>query len=218
MELRLPLEMSPGREAAGRAVFGTWGFFRTMHGKTAPSCGLHSQGGVRRGVRASGSYQEGTGKSGCFATWKHPGGHVWNVVVRPASTRGATGRSGTPSRQSRGVDPPVEIRRVEGAQRKWCRKTSVFLSRETGMPGNFVGAHQGCQVPFRPPIPHVGLLLRRCSGKGLHLAMTGEPRGFSRVAAGFSSYDGEFRMPLVLAQASPIFHSSCEGKLGIALE
>ena len=35
MELRLPLEMSPGREAACRAVFGTWGFFPTMHGKTA---------------------------------------------------------------------------------------------------------------------------------------------------------------------------------------
>ena len=40
----------------------------------------------------------------------------------------------------------------------------------------------------------------------------------------FSSYGGilelrrEFRLPLVLAQASPIFHSSCEGKLGIALE
>ena len=28
------------------------------------------------------------------------------------------------------------------------------------------------------------------AGKGLHLAMTGEPRGFSRVTAGFSSYDG----------------------------
>src|SRR5574337_720448 len=41
--------------------------------------------------------------------------------------------SGTPSRQSRGVDPPVQIRRVEGAQRKWCGKTSVFLLRETGM-------------------------------------------------------------------------------------
>ena len=68
------------------------------------------------------------------------------------------------------------------------------------------------------PIPKVGLLLRRCSGKGPHLAMTGEPRGFSQVTAGFSSYDGEFRLPLVLAQASPIFHSSCEGKLGIALE
>ena len=84
--------------------------------------------------------------------------------------------------------------------------------------GELCGSHQGCQVPFRPPIPNVGLLLRRCSGKGLHLAMTGEPRGFSRVTAGFSSYDGEFRLPLVLAQASPIFHSSCEGKLGIALE
>ena len=54
--------------------------------------------------------------------------------------------------------------------------------------------------------------------KRYHLAMTGEPRGFSRVTAGFSSYDGEFRLPRVLAQASPIFHSSCEGKLGIALE
>ena len=42
----------------------------------------------------------------------------------------------------------VEIRRGERAQRKWCQKTSVFLSRETGMPGNFVGVHQGCQVPF----------------------------------------------------------------------
>jgi len=84
--------------------------------------------------------------------------------------------------------------------------------------GELCGSHQGCQVPFRPPIPNVGLLLRRCSGKGLHLAMTRDPGGFSRVMAGFLSYDREFRLPLVLAQASPIFHSSCEGKLGIALE
>ena len=48
--------------------------------------------------------------------------------------------------------------------------------------------------------------------------MTREPRGFSQVAAGFSSYEGEFRMPIVFAQGSPIFHSSCEGELGIALE
>ena len=66
--------------------------------------------------------------------------------------------------------------------------------------GELCGSHQGCQVPFGPPILNVRLLLRRCTGKGLHLAKTGEPRGFSRVAAGFSSYDGEFRMPLVLAQ------------------
>ena len=35
---------------------------------------------------------------------------------------------------------------------------------------------------------------------------------------GFSSYNGKFRLPLVLAQGSSIFHSSCEGELGIALE
>src|SRR5574340_144744 len=49
---------------------------------------------------------------------------------------------------------------------------------------------------------NVALLLRRYSVKGLHLAMAGEPRGFSRVTAGFSSYDGEFRLPLVLALQS----------------
>src|SRR5574337_1015946 len=56
--------------------------------------------------------------------------------------------------------------------------------------GELCGTHQGSQVPFRPQIPNVVLPLRRCSGKGLHLAMTWEPRGFSRVTAGFSCYDG----------------------------
>ena len=46
--------------------------------------------------------------------------------------------------------------------------------------------------------------------------MTLETRGFSQVAAGFSSYEGDFWIPLVLAQGSPIFHSSCEGELGVA--
>ena len=32
--------------------------------------------------------------------------------------------------------------------------------------GELCGSHQGCQVPFRPPILNVGLLLRCCSGKG----------------------------------------------------
>ena len=65
---------------------------------------------------------------------------------------------------------------------------------------------------------NVGLLLRRCGGQRPHAAKTMEPRGFSRVATGFSSYDGDFRLPLVLAQGSPIIHSSCEGELGVALE
>ena len=49
------------------------------------------------------------------------------------------------------------------------------------------------------------------------VALMGEPRGFSRVSAGFSSYDVEFRLPIVLALGSPIFNSICEGDLAIAL-
>ena len=63
-----------------------------------------------------------------------------------------------------------------------------------------MGLHQGCQVPFCTSTWNVGLHLRRCSGQGPNLAMTREPRGFSRVASGFSNYEGEFRLPLLLAQ------------------
>ena len=36
----------------------------------------------------------------------------------------------------------------ERAQRRGCRKTSVFLSRETGISGNFVGRIKGAKCPF----------------------------------------------------------------------
>ena len=78
--------------------------------------------------------------------------------------------------------------------------------------------HQGCQVPFRTSRQKVGLLLSRCSGQGPHLAKTLEPRVFSRVAPGFSSDDGDYRLPPLLALGSPVFHSIGEGKLGVALE
>ena len=87
---------------------------------------------------------------------------------------------------------------------------SVFPSRESGVSGNFGGSHDGCQVPFRTSGGSMGLPLRRHSGQGPHLVKTLEPRGFSRVAAGFLSYDRDFRLPLGLALGSPIFHSSCE--------
>ena len=41
---------------------------------------------------------------------------------------------------------------------------------------------------------------------------------FPQDAEEFSSYDEKFGLPLVLAQGSPNFHSSCEGELGVALE
>ena len=42
----------------------------------------------------------------------------------------------------------MEIRRVEGAQRKWCQKTFVFLPRETVMAGIFVGRIKGAKYGF----------------------------------------------------------------------
>ena len=63
--------------------------------------------------------------------------------------------------------------------------------------------HQGCHVPFRISRGNEGFLSRRCSEKGPHLVITRKPPGFSRVAVGFSSYDGDLRDPLVLPQGSP---------------
>ena len=60
-----------------------------------------------------------------------------------------------------------------------------------------------------------GISLRRCIGKVPFQAMTGEPRGFSRVAAGSSSYDGKLREPLVLAQGSPISIWVARGSWGL---
>ena len=91
-------------------------------------------------------------------------------------------------------------------------------SGDPGVSGDFWGSQEGCQGPFRPSGRNRGLPLRRRGGQGPHLAKSWEPRGFSRVAAGFSSYDGDLSLPLGLALGSPIFPSGCEGKLGVALE
>ena len=62
---------------------------------------------------------------------------------------------------------------------------------------------------------NIEFLLRRYSGKGPHLAMTGEPRGFSPVVAGFSTYDEELREPLVLPPGSSISIRVARGSCGL---
>ena len=63
-----------------------------------------------------------------------------------------------------------------------------------------------------------GITLKTLQWEGPSFRDDEEPRGFSRVAEGFSSYDGELRMPLLLAPMKSNLQSSCEGELGIALE
>ena len=93
----------------------------------------------------------------------------------------------------------------------------MFLSRETSVSGNFVGHIKAAKYRFELQ-DGIWTSLETPSRERASSCDCGEPHGFSRVVAGFSSFDRGLRMPLVLTQGSPIFHSSCPGELGIARE
>ena len=84
----------------------------------------------------------------------------------------------------------------------------MFLSSGDGYVGEHLEFHQGCQVPFHISRRNVVFLSRHCSGKGPHLALRGESRGFSRIASGrlgfLSSCDGDLRDLFVLPQESQV--------------
>ena len=127
MELLLHLELFTWWQATCRAIYGTGGFPDNALGCQCRFvlC-LQPQGCRRRGVRASGSSQERIGKSGSFGMWHHPRAYVSNILVRPASSWSVPRRSGTPIRKSKEINPPVSIRRGEGAQMKWSRKLRCY--------------------------------------------------------------------------------------------
>ena len=100
------------------------------------------------GVWASRSYQERTRESGSFGMPHHPRGYVSNFLVRPASSLGALERSGTPSRQSKGIDSPVAIRRGEGAQMKGCQDPRWSPRGNPACLGNFGGRMKGVRYRF----------------------------------------------------------------------
>ena len=122
------------------------------------------------------------------------------------------GRSGSLSRQSRGIDPHVEIRRREMYQIKlfWetqcssrvrlvCCGTFGVTSRVSSTVSNFKREH--------------GISLEMLSEKGPYLAMTGKLGRISRVVEGFSRYNMEHRDPLMLPQGSPISIRVAKGSL-----
>ena len=102
----------------------------------------------------------------------HPRRYVSNFLVRMASSLGAPGMWGTPSKQSRGIDPPVSNRRGEGAQMKWCGNLGVPVEWDRRVREHLV-SHQGCKVPFRTLRRNVVLFLRRHSRQGPHLGSGG---------------------------------------------
>ena len=152
-----------------------------------------------------------------FRSWHHHRGYVSNFLVRQPHLR-CVEKVGNPLQTKQGNRPSFLDQEGRRGTDEVMPGTSVFHSREPGVSGNFWGSQEGCQGPFRHSGRNRGLPLRRGRGQGPHAVKTMEPRGFYRVAAGFSSYDGDFRLPLGLALGSPIFPSNCEGKLGVGLE
>ena len=151
MELRLPLEVFPARQATCRAVFETWGSFpdnaRASH---CPFVLTSFTGWSSKRCRGIGFLSRGDREIGVLRNVEAPPRPRLECRREISLILRCDRRSETPSRQRREVDPPVQIRKVEVALRKWCRKTSVFLSRETGMPGNFVGRIKGAKYRFDP--------------------------------------------------------------------
>ena len=77
----------------------------------------------------------------------------------------------------------------------------------------FLDDARGCQCPFVLCLHPQVFLQRSVLASGSFQEWT-----VTRVAAAFSTSDGDLSLPLGLALGSPIFPSGCEGKLGVALE
>ena len=102
-------------------------------------------------------------------------------------------KAGDPSRQRRGIDSPVAVRRGEGARMKWGRNPRCYPRGKPACEG-LLGMHERSQVPFRTSGQNLGLPLRRRSGQGPQLRRRWnhvdflELRRDSRVTMGISGF------------------------------
>src|SRR5574341_616789 len=174
MEFRLPLEMSPGREAACRAVFGTWGFFPNDARKNCPFVLTSFTGWSSERCPGIGVLSRGDREIGVLWNVEPPTRPRLECLRETSLILRCDRKVGNPLQTKQGSRPsrPDQEGR-KGSEEGVPENLRVPLEGDRDF-GELCGSHQGCQVPFRPPIPNVGLLLRRCSGKGLHLAMTGD--------------------------------------------
>ena len=219
MEFWLPLELFRESQAPCRAVCRPCGFFRMMHGGvSAPSCCAFPHRIAFQEVSGHQVLlQSGLGNRGRLAC----GASNVDRLEFPRETGlilRCAGKAVNPFKTTQGKRLSCRDQEGRRGSEEAVPGPSVFPSREPSVSGKFWGSHEGCQGPFRPSGRNRGLPLRCRRGQGPHLAKRWEPRGVSRAAAGYSSYDGDLRLPLGLALGSSIFPSSFEGKLGVALE
>ena len=215
----MPLGLFRGTQAPCRAVCGTRGSLQTMHdGGSAPLCCAFThrvaleEGSGARVLLKGGPGNRGRSACGTSHVARLEFPRETGLILRCA------GKAVSPFQTTQGNRLSCPDQEVRRGSDEAVPGSSVFPSREPGLSGKLWGSHAGCQVPFRPSGQNRGLPLRRRHGQGPHLAKRWEPRGFSGVSVGCSSYVRDLRLPLGLALGSPIFPSRCEGKLGVALE
>ena len=128
------------------------------------------------------------------------------------------GNAGILSRQSREMDPHLEMRRENWGSSCVVAGPLVFLSSGDGNAGELLELPQGCQGPFRRSRGKVGFFSRCHTGKWLHIALRGQSSNFSRVSAGnlvfLSNYNGDLRDPLVWPQEIPVSMRVARGLSG----
>ena len=114
------------------------------------------------------------------------------------------GKSGNSFPTTQGKDPSSRARRRKRSSSGCARDSRASSRVESGMSGNFLSCSKGVKDPLE--VPEV-----RLSGNGPHLAWTGEPPGFSRVAAGALDIRRGPQGPALVAsgKASPL--ASCSG-------
>ena len=191
----MPLELFRGSQAPLRAVCGTRGSLRTMHGGvSAPSCCAFThrvafeEGSGPRVLLKSGPGNRGRSACGTTHVARLEFPHETGLILRCA------GRAGNPFRTTQGNRLSCRDQEGRRGSDEAVPGLSVFPSREPGVSGNFWGSHEGCQVPFRTSGRNRGLPLRRRGGQGPHLAKRWDPRGFlelrrdSRVTTGISAF------------------------------
>src|SRR5574340_1830730 len=148
MELRLPLEMSPGREAACRAVFGTWGFFPNDARKNCPFVLTSFTGWSSERCPGIGFLSSGDREIGVLRNVEPPTRPRLECRRETGLIRRCDRKVGNPFQTNQGSRPSRPDQEGRKGSEEGCRKTSGFLSRETGISGNFVGRIKGAKCPF----------------------------------------------------------------------
>ena len=149
MELRLPLEMSPGREAACRAVFGTWGSFpddaRAGH---CPFVLTSFTGGSSERCPGIGFLSRGDREIGVLRNVEPPTRPRLECLRETGLILRCDRKVGNPFQTKQGSRPSCPDQEGRKGSEEGVPETSVFLSRETGISGNFVGRIKGAKCPF----------------------------------------------------------------------